>query len=114
MAARNPLITLCAGLLALAGCATAPNSPSLVLDTQKTPSQYAECVFPKWQKEKPGSTLTQSRNQATIVAEGKVAADQILEVHRATNGSQVSIYLRGPLPGGIGHTRLEKSARECL
>lgn len=114
MDGKNPLITLLGGLLALAGCASAPNSPSLVLDTRKTPAQYAECVFPKWQKEKPGSTLTQSRNQVTIVAEGKVAADQILEVHRATTGSQVSIYLRGPLPGGIGHSRLENSARECL
>ena len=35
--------------LLLAGCASAPNDPTLTLQTSKTPAQYADCVVPKLQ-----------------------------------------------------------------
>ena len=39
----------CASLL-LTGCITAPNAPSLTLQTNKTPDGYVQCVLPKLEK----------------------------------------------------------------
>jgi len=33
--------------LLLTGCITAPNAPSLTLQTDKTPEGYVQCVVPK-------------------------------------------------------------------
>jgi uncharacterized lipoprotein YajG len=41
--------TLAVASLLLAGCASAPNDPTLTLQTRKTPAQYADCVVPKLQ-----------------------------------------------------------------
>lgn len=116
MPARHLLIIslLAAGFAALTGCTSTPNSPSLVLKTAKAPDVYAQCVYPKWQAHKSGTTLTPGRNQVRLVAKGAVAADQILEVHKASTGSEVSLYLRGPVASTLGVSNLEKSARECL
>lgn len=101
-------------LLALSGCVSAPNTPSLVLTTAKTPSDYAQCVYPKWQKQQLATKLSEQRNRATIVSESPIAADQILEVHKAPAGSEVSVYLRATLVSALGTTPLESAARECL
>lgn len=34
--------------LLLTGCITAPNAPSLTLQTAKTPEGYVQCVLPSW------------------------------------------------------------------
>ncbi|PHX42828.1 hypothetical protein AO263_32850 [Pseudomonas sp. NZIPFR-PS5] len=39
----------------LAGCSSTPNNPSFNFDTAKTPSDYAKCIYPKWQQILPVS-----------------------------------------------------------
>ncbi|WPO98076.1 hypothetical protein SFA35_15610 [Pseudomonas sp. HR96] len=97
-------------ILAMAGCASAPNSPSVTLTTSKSPGEYAQCILPKWQAERPGTQMTQHRELYTLTAPSGIAADQILEVHKTSTGSQVALYLRG----AVLRTRLEKHARSCL
>lgn len=96
-------------LVLLAGCASRPNSPSVQFSTSKSPADYAQCVFPKWQAVRPGTQMTQHRGLVTLTAPSDIAADQILEAHKTNTGAQVSLYLRGP----VGHSRLQKLAHEC-
>lgn len=110
---RHLLLTAFAPLL-LAGCMTAPNTPSIVLGSAKSPEAYAQCVYPKWQDRNAQATLTQKRDNYTITAPSRVSASQVLEVHKAAEGSNVSIYLRGPLASTLGVSSLEDSARSCL
>jgi hypothetical protein len=114
MPSKSLLVIGLSGVLATAGCAVAPNRPSLSLHTDKTPAVYAKCVYPKWLKAESDTTLSQGRSQATIIAGGKIASNQILEVHRTSSGSQVDIYWRGAGATPFGHRGLEHSARECL
>ncbi|WP_213879300.1 hypothetical protein [Pseudomonas sp. dw_358] len=93
----------------LAGCAIRPNAPSVQFNSSKTPAEFADCVYPKWQAIRPGTQITEHRNLVTLTAPSDVAADQILEAHKTNTGTQVSLYLRGP----IGHSRLQKAAHEC-
>ncbi|MDR3564722.1 MAG: hypothetical protein P4N59_25270 [Negativicutes bacterium] len=85
-----------------------------MLETTKTPDEYAHCVFPKWQKEKSATTLSESQGHFKIVAASKVSADDIIEVHKATIGSKVSLYQRAPSVLPFGPNALEKAARDCL
>lgn len=101
-------------MVLLSGCVSTPNSPSQILETKKTPDEYAHCVFPKWQKEKSATTLSGSQGHFKIVAESKVAADDIIVIHKATAGSKVSLYQRAPIVLPFGLSALEKAARECL
>jgi hypothetical protein len=98
--------------LLLSGCAT-PNNPTQTLESSKTPEDYAHCVFPKVQKAKSVATLSGSQNHYKIVAGSKVAADDIIEIHKSTQGSKVSLYERAPITSPFG-TALEKAARACL
>ncbi|WP_268800784.1 hypothetical protein [Pseudomonas huanghezhanensis] len=99
--------------LFLAGCGSTPNNPSVTLDTQKSPADYAACVFPKWQKAKPDATLTESKGHYRILVPSKVAADEILEVYKGNPNTRVFIYQRVPL-SGLLHGKLETAARDCL
>jgi hypothetical protein len=108
------LTTLFAAAISLCGYISAPNTPSAILSTKKTPEQYAQCIVPKWKSAVEGTTLSQHRNQYTIVAPSKLAANQILEVHPESTGSEVSLYLRSPLVLAIGHSQLEAFAKACL
>jgi hypothetical protein len=99
---------------ALSACISAPNTPSVILSTSKTPEQYVDCVYPKWKTEVVETTRSERRKQFKVVAPSRLAADQILEVHAKPVGSEISLYLRRPLVLEFGKSSLETAANTCL
>ncbi|MGF6283313.1 ABC-type uncharacterized transport system auxiliary subunit [Pseudomonas silensiensis] len=100
------------GALLLAGCASAPNDPTLTLQTRKTPAQYAECVVPKLQGMNP--TVTQTQRSYRIVVPSKVSTDNVLEAYKAGNGGKVFIYERHLLVSNLLPSSFERAAQECI
>ncbi|WP_025128936.1 hypothetical protein [Pseudomonas sp. PH1b] len=103
-----PALTLAA--LLLTGCASAPNDPSLVLQTSKTPAEYAECVVPKLQD----PTVSQTQRGYRIVVSSKIAADNVLEAYKAPNGGKVYLYERHLLASSFSPSSFERAAQGCL
>jgi hypothetical protein len=100
--------------LLLAGCATAPNDPTLVMQTHKTPAEYAECVIPKLQSDAQTANVSQSQRGYRIVVTSKVAADNVLEAYKAPNGGKVFLYERHLLASSFAPSSFEKTAQDCL
>jgi uncharacterized lipoprotein YmbA len=118
-ALRNPVMKMLTRLalfapLLLAGCASAPNDPTLTLQTKKAPADYAQCVLPKLQDDALSATLSQTQRSYRIVVSSKVAADDVLEAYKASNGGKVFLYERTLLASTFGPSRLERAAQECL
>ncbi|AGL84781.1 hypothetical protein D3X12_19965 [Pseudomonas protegens] len=107
-----PAMTL--ATLLLAGCATAPNDPTLVMQTRKTPAEYAECVVPKLQGNAQSPTVSQTQRGFRIVVASKVAADNVLEAYKAPNGGKVFLYERHLLASSFAPSSFERAAQECL
>jgi len=99
--------------LLLTGCATAPNAPTLTLQTGKDPETYLKCVLPKLEKRGVTSTVTQNSRHAKVVLSSKVAADDVLEAYKSQDGAKVFLYERKPLASAITPSRLELAAQEC-
>lgn len=99
--------------LLLAGCASAPNDPTLTLQTSKAPDAYLQCVLPKLEKHHITSTVTQNSRHARLVLTSKIAADDVLEVYKSQDGGKVFLYERKPLASTITPSRLEQVAKEC-
>jgi hypothetical protein len=99
--------------LLLAGCVTAPNAPSLTLQTSKSPEAYVQCVLPKLEKHGITSTVTQNSRHAKVVLTSKIAADDVLEAYKAGEGAKVFLYERKPLASTITPSRLELAAKDC-
>ena len=102
----------CVSLL-LTGCITAPNAPSLTLQTNKTPDGYVQCVLPKLEKHGITSTVTQNSRHAKVLLTSKIAADDVLEAYKSQDGTKVFLYERKPLASTITPSRLELAAKEC-
>jgi hypothetical protein len=100
--------------LLLSGCASAPNDPTLTLQTKKAPADYAQCVLPKLQQDALSATVSQTQRSYRIVVSSKVAADDVLEAYKASNGGKVFLYERTLLASTFGPSRLERAAQECL
>jgi hypothetical protein len=100
--------------LALTGCSSTPNNPSVKLETPKTASDYTQCVFPKWQQLKPETTLTESKGHYRLLISGKVASDNILEIYKGNPNTRIFLYQRAPLSSAFGRSALEKAVRDCL
>lgn len=100
--------------LSLAGCGSTPNNPSVNMETPKPAADYAQCVFEKWQKIKPDTTLTETKGHYKLLVSGKVAQDDILEVFKGNPNTRAFLYQRAPLASAFGKSALEKAARECL
>jgi len=98
--------------LLLAGCASAPNDPTLT--TSKTPAQYAECVVPKLQGSALNPTVSQSQRSYRIVVPSKVSADNVLEAYKAGKGGKVFIYERHLLASNLLPSSFERAAQECI
>jgi uncharacterized lipoprotein YajG len=118
-ALRNPVMKMLTRLalfapLLLAGCASAPNDPTLTLQTKKAPAAYAQCVLPKLQEDALNATVSQTQRSYRIVVSSKVAADDVLEAYKASNGGKVFLYERTLLASTFGPSRLERAAQECL
>ena len=99
------------GSLLLAGCASAPNDPTLTLQTSKTPAQYAECVVPKLQG---NPTVSQTQRSYRIVVPSKISADNVLEAYKAGNGGKVFIYERHLLASNLLPSSFERAAQDCI
>ena len=97
----------------LTGCVTAPNAPTLTLQTGKDPETYLKCVLPKLEKHGVTSTVTQNSRHAKVVLSSKVAADDVLEAYKSQDGAKVFLYERKPLASAITPSRLELAAQEC-
>jgi hypothetical protein len=118
-ALRNPVMKMLTRLaliapLLLSGCASAPNNPTLTLQTKKAPADYAQCVLPKLQEDALSATISQTQRSYRIVVSSKVAADDVLEAYKASNGGKVFLYERTLLASTFGPSRLERAAKECL
>ncbi|GID03143.1 MULTISPECIES: hypothetical protein [Pseudomonas] len=100
--------------LLLAGCASAPNDPTLTLQTKKTPAEYADCVVPKLQGNALNPTVSQTQRSYRIVVPSKVAADNVLEAYKAPNGGKVFLYERHLLASNFMPSSFERAAQECL
>ncbi|AHL34521.1 hypothetical protein CD58_17165 [Pseudomonas brassicacearum] len=100
--------------LLLAGCASAPNDPTLTLQTHKTPAEYAECVVPKLQDGKLNPTVSQTQRSYRIVVPSKVAADNVLEAYKAGNGGKVFIYERHLLASSLLPSSFGRAAQDCI
>ncbi|RON57845.1 hypothetical protein [Pseudomonas frederiksbergensis] len=109
------LIRLAVVPLLLAGCASAPNDPTLTLQTHKTPAQYADCVVPKLQGSALAPTVSQTQRSYRIVVPSKVSADNVLEAYKAPNGGgKVFLYERHLLASNFIPSSFERAAQECL
>lgn len=102
------------GALLLAGCASAPNDPTLTLHTSKTPAQYAECVVPKLQSHALSPTVSQTQRSYRIVVPSKVSANNVLEAYKAGNGGKVFIYERHLLASNLLPSSFERAAQDCI
>jgi uncharacterized lipoprotein YajG len=100
--------------LLLAGCASAPNDPTLTLQTKKTPAEYADCVVPKLQGSTLHPTVSQTQRSYRIVVPSKVAADNVLEAYKAPNGGKVFLYERHLLASNFMPSSFERAAQDCL
>ena len=100
--------------LLLAGCASAPNDPTLTFQTKKTPAEYADCVVPKLQGSALNPTVSQTQRSYRIVVQSKVAADNVLEAFKAPNGGKVFLYERHLLASNFMPSSFERAAQECL
>ncbi len=98
----------------LGGCASAPNDPTLTLQTSKTPAQYADCVVPKLQGSALNPTVSQSQRSYRIVVPSKVSADNVLEAYKAGKGGKVFIYERHLLASNLLPSSFERAAQECI
>ncbi len=101
------------GSLLLAGCVSAPNAPTLTLQTAKDPETYVQCVLPKLEKHGITSTVTQNSRHAKVLLTSKFAADDVLEAYKSQDGGKVFLYERKPLASAIKPSRLELAAQEC-
>ncbi len=105
------LLPLAFSSLLLAGCASAPNNPTLTLQTSKTPAQYAECVVPKLQG---NPMVSQTQRSYRIVVPSKVSADNVLEAYKTGSGGKVFIYERHLLASNLLPSSFERAAQECI
>ncbi|KAF0866560.1 hypothetical protein [Pseudomonas sp. LD120] len=101
------------GLL-LAGCASAPNDPTLVMQTRKPPAEYADCVLPKLQRSAQNASVAQSQRGYRIVVTSKVVADNVLEVYKTSSGGKVFLYERHLLASSFAPSSFEQAAQDCL
>jgi uncharacterized lipoprotein YajG len=106
--------TLAVASLLLAGCASAPNDPTLTLQTSKTPAQYADCVVPKLQRSALNPTVSQTQRSYRIVVPSKVSADNVLEAYKAGTGGKVFIYERHLLASNFLPSSFERAAQDCI
>ncbi|MHC8314743.1 hypothetical protein [Pseudomonas sp. LB3P31] len=108
------VLAMASGSLLLAGCASAPNNPTLILQTSKTPAQYTDCVVPKLQGSSMHPSVSQTQRSYRIVVPSKIAADNVLEAYKAGNGGKVFVYERHLLASNLLPSSFERAAQDCI
>jgi hypothetical protein len=111
---RSFVFTTAIAVSLLAGCMSTPNQPSLVLQTAKSPEQYAQCLVPKLQDRELTPTLSQTQRHYRIVVSSPVAADNVVEAYKAPAGGKVFLYERRLLASSFTPSTFEQAAQECL
>jgi uncharacterized lipoprotein YajG len=105
-------------LVVLAGCATPgdlkQNDPTISAASNKSPKQYALCVFPKWQEERSTSTMSETEKGYRLIVATDMMTDELLEVVDSGKGSQVALFQRMPWSKMWGRGALEDAVRRCL
>lgn len=105
-------------LALLAGCSSPgdikKNDPTISVSTNKTAKKYAQCVFPRWQDQRPNSTMSETENGYRLVVATDLMADEVLEVTATDSGSKVALFQRMPWSKMWGRGALEAAVRECL
>jgi hypothetical protein len=108
------LLVISTAFSLMVGCVSAPNQPSLTLQTAKSPEQYTQCLMPKLRERELAPTLSQSQRHYRIVVPSAVAADNIVEAYKAPAGGKVYLYERRLLASGFVASSFEHAAQECL
>ncbi|MGY2342312.1 hypothetical protein ACW9HW_24085 [Pseudomonas sp. SDO5532_S415] len=102
-------------LALLSGCSlpasVVPGEPNVSKYSEKPPKELAACVLPPWQKEVSSTTQTSISNGYRITAPSIITADEVLDIVKSKDGSQVSLY-QGPPWAKSG--ALRKAVRDCL
>lgn len=106
------------GLAVLAGCVSPSDlknkAPTTQAVTEKSPRDYALCVFPKWQDSRSEATMSETQNGYRLVVAAVNLTDELLEVTKSSAGSTVVFYQRVPWMPGIGRTAIEDAVKSCL
>jgi len=100
--------------LFLAGCSSVPNDPTLILQANKTPEQFANCVMPKLQEKALNPTMSQTQRRYKIIVPSQFAADNVLEAYKSSSGAKVFLYERKLLASTFVPSSFELAAQECL
>jgi hypothetical protein len=108
------LFSMAFASLLLAGCASAPNDPTLTLQTSKSPEQYADCVVPKLRGSALNPMVSQTQRSYRIVVPSKVSANNVLEAYKAGNGGKVFVYERHLLASNLLPSNFERAAQDCI
>ena len=93
----------------LAGCASAPDEPTLTLETKKSPEQFTACVVPRLQGSALTPVVSQAQRRSRVVVSSSMAADRVIEAYKASNGGRVYVYEHSLLTSGMG-----QAAKECV
>ena len=93
----------------LAGCASAPDEPTLTLETKKSPEQFTACVVPRLQGSALTPVVSQAQRRSRVVVSSSMAADRVIEAYKASNGGRVYVYEHSLLSSGMG-----QAAKECV
>ncbi|MEB0008612.1 hypothetical protein QN412_03150 [Pseudomonas sp. RTB3] len=109
------------GLIAvalLAGCVSPSdlkgNAPTISSTTEKTPKQYALCVFPKWQDARTDSSMVETENGYRLWVASNNMADELLDVQKTSQGSSVTLHQRMPWSAMPGRSGIESAVKSCL
>jgi hypothetical protein len=106
------------GLTILAGCVgpgdLLHNEPSLKANTKKSPREYALCVFPEWQDARTDSSMNETESGYRLLVASNNMADELLEVRKSAEGSDVTLYQRMAWSKMPGRTAAGAAAKTCL
>lgn len=101
----------------LAGCVSPSdlknNTPTASLTTNKSPKQYATCVFPQWQDARSEAVMSETQDGYRLVVGAMQMTDELLEVKKIQAGSQVTFYQRLAWMPGVGRSAIEEAVQSC-
>ncbi|MGH8386068.1 MAG: hypothetical protein ACRESJ_11315 [Pseudomonas sp.] len=102
-------------LALLGGCSlpasVVPGEPNYNKHSEKVPKELAACILPAWQKEVSHTTQSSISNGYRITAPSIITADEVLDIVKSKDGSQVSLY-QGPPWAKSG--ALREAVRNCI
>lgn len=112
------LSIIAAATLLIAGCYSPSEliqkGPTYSAQTEKSPKQYALCVFPQWQEARPDATLSETESGYRLLSGNDMNTNEILQVSKSAGGSDVRFYQRSYLDFGAGKATALESTKSCL